>query len=120
MRLNAIIRSPWTGWAKTVLVTLMALILGGCSASLFNLVNATSGDDHLRVDTGVMFDPAHHLAMDIYAPEHAHDLPVVVFFYGGSWQDGKRQWYRWMGETLARHGLVVAIPDYRKYPEVHM
>lgn len=99
---------------------LMTLLLGGCQASLFGLINATSGDDDLHVDTGVVFDAGHHLAMDVYAPKGAHDLPVVVFFYGGSWQDGKRQWYRWMGETLARHGLVVAIPDYRKYPEVHM
>lgn len=103
-----------------MLAALMALLLGGCQASLFGVMNATSGDSDLHVDTDVVFDPVHHLAMDVYAPKNAHHLPVVVFFYGGSWQDGKRQWYRWMGETLARHGLVVAIPDYRKYPDVHM
>ena len=99
---------------------ILALLLGGCQASLFHLINATSGDAGLSEHRDVVFDPAHRLALDMYAPRGAHDLPVVVFFYGGSWQDGKRQWYRWMGETLARHGLVVAIPDYRKYPHVRM
>ncbi len=99
---------------------LTALLLGGCQAALFHLVNATSGDRGLDVRDGVVFDPAHGLAMDIYAPRGARDLPVVVFFYGGSWQNGKRQWYRWMGEALARQGLVAAIPDYRKYPRVRM
>ncbi len=99
---------------------MLALLLGACQTTLFHVVNATSGDSDLDVHANVVFDAAHHLAMDVYAPHGAHDLPVVVFFYGGSWQHGKRQWYRWMGETLARHGLVVAIPDYRKYPQVHM
>lgn len=105
---------------KALLMAAMALLLGGCQASLFGLVNATSGDAGLKVHKHLLFDTVHGLAMDVYAPIGARDLPVVVFFYGGSWQDGKRQWYRWMGETLARQGLVVAIPDYRKYPQVHM
>lgn len=105
---------------QAVPVALLALLLGGCQTSLFHLVNATSGDNGLSEHRGIVFDSAHRLALDMYAPRHARHLPVVVFFYGGSWQDGKRQWYRWMGETLARHGLVVAIPDYRKYPQVRM
>lgn len=99
---------------------LLALLLGGCQASLFHVINATSGDKGLSEHRGIVFDSAHRLALDIYAPRGAQHLPVVVFFYGGSWQDGKRQWYRWMGETLARRGLVVAISDYRKYPQVRM
>lgn len=108
------------GPARATIAALLAVLLGACQTTLFHVVNATSGDRDLDVRAYVVFDAAHHLAMDVYAPRGAHDLPVVVFFYGGSWQDGKRQWYRWMGETLARHGLVVAIPDYRKYPEVRM
>lgn len=99
---------------------LQTLLLSACQAGLFHALNATSGDSGLSVHPDIVFDPELHLALDIYAPRGAHDLPVVVFFYGGSWQDGERQWYRWMGETLARHGLVVVIPDYRKYPQVRM
>lgn len=106
--------------AMALPTALIALLLGSCQASLFHVINATSGDAGLSEHRNIVFEPAHGLALDMYAPRGAHDLPVVVFFYGGSWQDGKRQWYRWMGEPLARHGLVVAIPDYRKYPQVRM
>jgi acetyl esterase/lipase len=105
---------------RVALGALLTLALDGCQASLFRTLNATSGDAGLEVRRDVPFDPAHRLAMDVYAPVDARHLPTVVFFYGGSWQDGKRQWYRWMGETLARQGLVVAIPDYRKYPQVRL
>lgn len=97
-----------------------ALLLSGCQAGLFQVVNTLSGKTGVAVHSNIVFDRAHQLALDIYAPPGAHDLPLVVFFYGGSWQSGKRRWYRWMGETLARQGLVVAIPDYRKYPPVRM
>lgn len=98
----------------------VALLLSGCQAGLFHAINAISRDTGGGVDSDIEFDPAHRLALDIYSPPSAHDLPVVVFFHGGNWQSGKRQWYRWMGETLARHGLVVVIPDYRKYPQVRL
>ncbi|MBD8880857.1 alpha/beta hydrolase [Rhodanobacter sp. 7MK24] len=106
--------------AVALFALLQTLLLSGCQASLFHALNATSGGSGLSVHPDIVFDPELHLALDIYAPRGAHGLPVVVFFYGGSWQDGERQWYRWMGEALARRGLVVAIPDYRKYPQVRM
>ncbi|UNC15693.1 alpha/beta hydrolase [Acidiphilium multivorum] len=58
--------------------------------------------------------------LDIHRPARAGGglLPVVVFFYGGSWQTGARGEYAFLGRALARLGLVVAVPDYRLYPEV--
>ena len=50
----------------------------------------------------------------MYAPANAAGAPVVVFFYGGAWINGERRWYRYVGEALSRHGIVVMIPDYRK------
>ena len=44
--------------------------------------------------------------------------PVVVFFYGGNWQEGEKSTYRFVGAALAARGLVAIIPDYRIYPEV--
>lgn len=45
-------------------------------------------------------------------------MPVVVFFYGGAWQDGERRDYRFVATSLARAGVVTAVADYRLYPEV--
>jgi acetyl esterase/lipase len=57
--------------------------------------------------------------LDVYAPERAHgDAPVVVFFYGGGWDSGAKEDYRFVGGALAAAGFVTIIPDYRVYPEV--
>ena len=57
--------------------------------------------------------------LDIYAPAGgAEDLPVIVFFYGGSWHSGTRHGYDFAGRALAAQGFVVVMPDYRLVPEV--
>ena len=45
-------------------------------------------------------------------------VPVVVFFYGGSWNSGSKAIYPFVAATLARAGFVVVVPDYRLYPQV--
>lgn len=60
--------------------------------------------------------PRHTL--DVYEPRAATAAPVIVFFYGGSWQSGAKSWYRFLAASLAARGYVVVVPDYRLYPEV--
>jgi len=60
--------------------------------------------------------PRHGL--DVYAPKAALSAPVVVFFYGGGWESGSKDMYRFVGHTLATRGIVAVIPDYRVHPEV--
>ena len=93
-------------------------LLAGCEATLFAGLNATDQRRDIAVREGVVFDREHALALDVYAPAHAQHAPVVVFFYGGTWVRGERAWYRFVGTALAAHGVVVVIPDYRKYPQV--
>lgn len=45
-------------------------------------------------------------------------LPVVVFLYGGSWQEGSKNDYAFVASSLARAGYLTFVPDYRVYPEV--
>lgn len=59
--------------------------------------------------------------LDVYAPPRggkAQPAPVAVFFYGGSWDSGRRQDYNWVGRALASRGFVAVVADYRLYPEV--
>ncbi|MFT0861237.1 alpha/beta hydrolase [Ancylobacter sp. G4_0304] len=56
--------------------------------------------------------------VDVYRPETGTGLPVVVFFYGGGWEEGDRALYRFVGAALAGQGIVTFIPDYRVYPQV--
>jgi acetyl esterase/lipase len=44
--------------------------------------------------------------------------PVVVFFYGGSWNSGERAQYGFVGVLPASRGRLCLVADYRLYPEV--
>ena len=113
-------RSRPGGLIAALLLLLGSGLLTGCQAALFRSLNATASKADIVVSHDVVYDRAHQLALDVYRPRDAHDAPVVVFFYGGSWKSGKRQWYHWAGEALARRGLVVVIPDYRLWPKVRL
>lgn len=56
--------------------------------------------------------------LDIYQPTGPGPHPVLVFFYGGGWEEGERADYRFVGAALAAAGALTIIPDYRIYPEV--
>ena len=87
---------------------------------LFSALNSTDQHKDIQIERSVPYAPAQHLSLDVYLPAHAQDAPVVVFFYGGDWTHGKRQWYRFVGTALAAKGVITVIPDYRKYPRVGM
>ncbi|MBS0532817.1 MAG: alpha/beta hydrolase [Proteobacteria bacterium] len=57
--------------------------------------------------------------LDVYAPadQPQAPAPTVVFFYGGSWQSGARDIYRFVGASLAAQGIVTVVPDYGVYPQ---
>jgi acetyl esterase/lipase len=100
--------------AATLLLTLS---LVACSP--VTVLNATAPRAGVVVHRDVPYAPGPRHALDIYAPATTRpDTPVVVFFYGGSWDSGARGMYRFVGATLAAHGVVMVIPDYRLFPKV--
>lgn len=115
--------SPSRSWPLLLLrvaLLLLAALLGGCRTMLFAGLNTTDRHAGIETTSGIVFDAQHQLKLDIYRPANVEHAPVVVFFYGGSWTHGERAWYRFVGTTLASHGVVAVIPDYRKYPQVKM
>lgn len=101
------------------LVLAMALlVLSGCADVFFAAVDRLEYSRNVVERDHIVFDTEHGLALDAYTPTGASGDPVVVFFYGGSWSEGRRHWYRYVGDALANNGVVVLIPDYRKYPDV--
>lgn len=96
----------------------VAGLLAGCSAS--DVLNALVPSDGYVRHEAVPYGANPRQALDVYEPKSA--LPaggrtVVVFFYGGSWRDGSRNTYKFVGEALTSKGYVAVIPDYRVYPE---
>jgi len=103
---------------RAVLAALGAILLGGCADVFFATVGRLGSAGGVQATADIEFDAAHGLALDVYAPAQATSAPVVVFLYGGSWETGKRRWYRYVGDALAGNGVVAVVPDYRKYPSV--
>lgn len=74
-------------------------------------------DFHLTRDLAYGRDPRHRL--DVYQPIPSPTAaPVVVFLYGGRWQNGSKDQYHLLGEAFTRRGVVAIVPDYRLYPQV--
>jgi acetyl esterase/lipase len=83
-----------------------------------DLLNKTVSLAGLEVTRDITYGPAARDRIDIYRPRRAVKLPVIVFFYGGSWQFGHRNEYSFAAGLLAKAGFIVAVPDYRLYPQV--
>lgn len=84
-------------------------------------LNAWSALSTRRVAADVAYGPLARHRLDVYTPSTAAPAgghPVVVFFYGGSWNRGERADYRFVGEALAKRGVLTLVADYRLYPEV--
>lgn len=73
-----------------------------------------------RVDVArsISYGEGSRRTLDVYRPRRSVDAPVVVFFYGGRWQGGRKETYGFVGRALARCGIVTVVADYRVYPEV--
>ena len=97
-----------------------AVLLAACSPA--RLVNALVSTDTLVARRDIAYGDNPRQRLDVYEPKEgpppAAGRPVVVFFYGGSWDSGSREEYLFVAEALVSRGFVVVVPDYRVYPEV--
>lgn len=67
-----------------------------------------------RRDT-IVYGKREHMAYDEY-PSASGDAPLVIFWYGGSWKNGRKEMYRFVGHALQRMGVHAFVVDYPKYP----
>jgi acetyl esterase/lipase len=70
--------------------------------------------------TGIAYGVDVRQRLVIYAPTKKAKSPlqVLIFFHGGSWRDGEREGYGFLGRAFAARGFVTVIADYRKAPRV--
>lgn len=101
--------------------TMLAITaLAACSpVRLFDTVMPKDGGT-VRLVHGAPFGADKRQRLDVYAPRVAGmtPLPIIVFFYGGSWNSGTKDGYSFVGKALASRGFLVVIPDYRLVPAV--
>jgi acetyl esterase/lipase len=96
----------------------ITFVVIACGGLAFTAANAPAlfGDFDRHAD--VPYGQGPRRTLDIYTPSHAQGRPIIVFWYGGGWEQGKKSQYRFVGATLAKAGYVAVLPDYRLYPEV--
>lgn len=97
---------------RTILPLLAGLALPACSALRPGALTEGARD--------VAYGPHPRQRMDIYLPSGGGNAlkPVVFFIYGGSWANGAKETYSFVGDALAARGFVTVIADYRLVPEV--
>ena len=106
------------------LFAVLPALLTACSA--LDVLNATVPDDTYRSTADLAYGDLLRQKLDVYLPSQpladkalaVGGAPMVVFFYGGSWSNGDRADYRFVGEALATQGIVAVVADYRLSPEV--
>ena len=110
-------------WVLVALAVVLASVLAVAAsmpAKALNLLAALGGGTRLADQA---YGPLPRQRFDLYSPAASVPrpplgFPLVVFFYGGSWNSGERADYRFVGQALAARGMVVMAADYRLYPEV--
>ncbi|MCK5931101.1 MAG: alpha/beta hydrolase [Fulvimarina manganoxydans] len=100
---------------RFIAAILPAFALTACAAAL-NAVTSGAGYDVVR---NVPYGDGERAKLDLYIPTRTTPTtPVVVFVHGGSWDTGSKDIYLFVGQSLASEGFIVAIPNYRLYPQV--
>ena len=102
---------------KALIAAGLAALLPGCSP--FTAVNLLVPRSGYTVHRNLAFGTDPRQRLDIYVPLGLKaSAPVLLFFYGGSWQTGNRTDYLAFGQAFASAGIVTVVADYRLYPAV--
>ncbi len=95
----------------------LAFDFGGCTK--FDLLNATVPAWGYTRTRNIAYGNVPRQTLDVYRPAGAsQNAGVVVFFYGGDWQEGTKEDYRFVAQAICSQGFVAVMPDYRLYPDV--
>jgi acetyl esterase/lipase len=121
-----------SGFSSTKVIALFAScsILAACASNPANgtepmawsagqLYSALTSERGIDAETAIAYGTHPRQKLDIYRADPANEKsPIVIFYYGGSWKDGDRATYKFVGTALAKRGITTVIPDYRLFPEV--
>jgi acetyl esterase/lipase len=102
---------------KVLIGGILLAVTSACSP--LKMLNALTPDGTFDKTEGIAYGSDPRQKLDVYVPRRTvENAPVVVFFYGGSWNSGSRSDYSFVGEALASRGIVAVLADYRLYPQV--
>jgi len=95
----------------------IAALRNACSPIAF--LNLLVPRSSFAAHQGLAFGTDPRQKLDVYVPRVVtRPAPMLLFFYGGAWQGGRRSNYLAFGQAFASAGIVTAVADYRLYPQV--
>ena len=101
---------------KLLLVSLLFLNSACTQLGIF-VINFPTLFSNQKVVRNLSFGSNYGSKLDLYYPKKSDKpSPVIVFFHGGKWMNGKKQDYRFVADAFTKKGYIVIIPDYVKYP----
>lgn len=109
---------------RRALLSLPFLVPALAACSPLGAVNALVPKDSgsTKAATDLAYGPHPRQRFDVYVPDvlgnRSRPAPLLMFIYGGSWRDGDKGNYAFVGRAFAARGFITAIPDYRTVPEV--
>lgn len=100
-----------------MILTIFSESLYGFLSTIYNVLLSGLG---LWSTLNLQYGEHNRHRLDVYRPSERSDSlrPVIVFFYGGAWNSGKKEMYYFVARSFVDRGYVVVIPDYRLFPEV--
>jgi acetyl esterase/lipase len=115
-RIGALKRAVTTALKLSPLAGVAASLAACSTVGVLNTIEPKFGVVTTR---DIVYQAGDRGGLDVYRPRGANgSTPVVVFFYGGGWDSGRKSDYSFIGDALASKGFVTVIPDYRIYPQV--
>jgi len=104
-----------------LVIACLSLLSASCSTIQLSAANLVERDIAPRFE--VAYGPAPRQRYDVYRPLDSlgkpltGQHPVVVFVHGGSWESGNKRLYEWMGQSLAKQGILAILPNYGVMPD---
>lgn len=101
-------------------IGLSSLLLVACTKIGLGVANLPNTFSDTNTTKNLAYGAEPWQKLDIYVPPNPSGqlMPVIVIFYGGSWKDGSKDMYPFVGEAFAKKGYITVIADYSKYPQV--
>ena len=107
---------------KALYIFCVFLFVGGllyqfAPLKTFNFLIPKDAGSRLRM-ANIAYGPETQQRLDIYEPATKSGLkPVLVFVHGGSWQEGNKADYEFVGRAFAARGYLTLVIGYRALPK---